>query len=134
MERPGEWAWVKRFDSKKGAERTMGSLNKGRTKVPDGIWEFTSRSNPESNTSDLWARYMGPSDGTALKLPTGPRSALPAPEIPDQPTVVPAAPVKPVKPVLMTPAESLGLEDDTDSSEEWEPVPDYVIEHEKDPF
>lgn len=59
MVRPGDWKVVKTFDSLRGAERAVTNLNLDRVKKPAGRWEFTSRMNRETGTSDLYACYRG---------------------------------------------------------------------------
>jgi WhiB family redox-sensing transcriptional regulator len=61
--RPGCWARVGRFGSRYSGSSTASLLRNGRRPVPPGRWRFEGRRN-DDGTSELWARYEGPDDGS----------------------------------------------------------------------
>jgi hypothetical protein len=60
--RRGQWARIEVKDTAGQAASTAGNLRKRIVLVPDGVWEFASRKDPESNRGFVYARYMGESE------------------------------------------------------------------------
>lgn len=54
MDRPGEWAMVRRFNVAATTATKASQLRNGRLSIPDGEWEFAARG------VELFARYLGP--------------------------------------------------------------------------
>lgn len=62
MERPGKWAqvWEGKITS---AYSTAGSLRSGGRTIPDGQWEFATRTlDKDNDLGAVFARYLGPDE------------------------------------------------------------------------
>lgn len=68
-ERPETWAVAHVFDSPYGASSQTALWRNGHTPFRvRGRWELRAVSrSPEPGQSELWARYLGPSDGSEIR-------------------------------------------------------------------
>jgi hypothetical protein len=57
--RPGKWALVLETTNPASANSRVHDLRARRVLMPDGEWEFTSRTR-EDSTGAVYARYLGP--------------------------------------------------------------------------
>lgn len=61
---PGEWYRVVTCNSRSGANGIKTNIEKGKRKVPTGVFEFTTRTNfPEEGQSALYAKFVEEDDG-----------------------------------------------------------------------
>lgn len=56
MERPGQWAMVRRYENKASCQASAYALRNRRLKYPAGSWEFVARD------GELFVRYLGPEE------------------------------------------------------------------------
>ncbi len=59
QERPDEWAKVVQSNSRSGASSILTGIKNQKRRVPDGKYEFTVRTDSDTGTSALYARYIG---------------------------------------------------------------------------
>jgi len=62
MTQPGKWARLVECSGTRRAEMHCGNLRAGKIKVPEGRWEFQSRSDKTVGKSWVYARYLGPEE------------------------------------------------------------------------
>lgn len=51
---------VATYNSRSSAASTVTNIKQGKRKIPTGKWTFTSRGDVQTNTSVLYAKYLGP--------------------------------------------------------------------------
>lgn len=62
---PGKWGRLKTYDDAKKAQTRAFTFKKGTKAFPQGEFEFRYVSDKDSNTSELWGCYTGPSETAA---------------------------------------------------------------------
>lgn len=50
------------YGSRSSAASTVTNIKNGKRRVPAGRWVFTSKGNVDTNTSILYAKYLGPEE------------------------------------------------------------------------
>lgn len=60
IDRPGEWARVRRAPSRAVAQSTVSHFRSNRATLPPGRWEFACR--VSETGADVYAKYLGPDD------------------------------------------------------------------------
>lgn len=53
---------VATYGSRSSAASTVTNIKNGKRRVPAGRWVFTSKGNVDTNTSTLYAKYLGPEE------------------------------------------------------------------------
>lgn len=62
-EGPGDWFRIVTCNSRSGANGIKTNIEKGKRKIPTGVFEFTTRTNfPEDGKSALYARFVAEDD------------------------------------------------------------------------
>ncbi len=61
---------VATFNSRSSAASTVTNIKQGKRKIPAGKWSFTSRGDVKTNTSVLYAKFLGPDYSTFGKKKT----------------------------------------------------------------
>lgn len=71
MTQPGKWARVMECQGMRRGEMHVGNLRSGKIRVPEGKWEFQSRSDKTTGKSWVYARYCGPEKADEGAFPVG---------------------------------------------------------------
>lgn len=53
---------VATYGSRSSAASTVTNIKNGNRRIPEGRWIFTSNGHVATNTSVLWAKYLGPEE------------------------------------------------------------------------
>lgn len=64
MDKPGEWARVAEFDRPNYASGLATRLRRRPHWRPEGQWEFRGSTDSKAGTSRMYARYIGPDNGS----------------------------------------------------------------------